>query len=104
MSESASFSVYVSMQDSGSNSDTSNPNQFNHDIGFKSIPAGQLFSLSSALVPDGSFTAAVEVHGYAVMENQPISNIMHVTFDGVQDSTMNEHSDLLSLESGTKFF
>jgi len=24
----------------------------------------------------------VEVHGYAVMDNQPISNIMEVTFDG----------------------
>jgi hypothetical protein len=78
------------MQDSGSSTDTSNPNQFNHDIGIKSVPAGQLFTLSSALVPDGSFTAAVEVHGYAVMDNQPISNIMEVTFEGGVSQTQDK--------------
>jgi len=48
---------------------SSNPTQFIHDIAIKGVPAGKNFILSKDIIPDGAFTAAVQVDGYDAYHN-----------------------------------
>jgi len=52
-SSAVSFNFYLSFGES------SNPNQFKHDIMFGNIQPGKNFVLSKDIIPDGAFTATV---------------------------------------------
>jgi len=56
----------------------SNPNQFTHDMAFKGVD--QTFVLSKDIIPNGSFTAAVQVDGYDAYNNMAIEGMVDVHY------------------------
>lgn len=73
-SDSVDFNLYIGF------GEASNPNQFTHDMAFKGISAGANFVLSKNIVPDGGFTAAVQVEGYDAYHNQALQNKFSVMY------------------------
>ena len=73
-SNNVDFNIYISF------GEQSNPNQFNHDIAIKGVPANKKFVLSKGIIPDGAFTAAVQVEGYYAYGNQSLENDLNVVY------------------------